>query len=439
MTEPGTSGAGSAGGARFSCPRLIDYILLVGRTRPRLTQPGARICQPELLRRYPPEDHHDFPLPGNLVFFCQPEGALSAPGRRLATQPPTSFVFALTDKDTNRVRYGVCLNFFRVVRRQPKQNRSKGEETKAEGKDGAATDATTNDVKPNVETTDSVQDETKSVGHTMESENDVQYSDDQTPSSPMADSPLPGPPLAPKSGAFLPPHHRRHHRRSKANQQVSSLTSICLITHHPFFASFRECLFALRRLLQCSDQSAKMLRRQNRRQSPIALTTSTSTPTESCPNCSNNNECDCAAAMARRAGVWDLLTGAVEIDSLRIPESVREQVRQLETFILRLLSAPIPTPGYNKIEVSKRKCMKVFPFKMPSLHLIRPISEKEKLLGLSVSQRVCRCVGCESQLVRFDGCVSGCTQAKNGCVRAFKMYRCLCVPQYIQYIILCLF
>lgn len=72
---------------------------------------------PELLRRYPPTDHADFPLPLDMVYFCQPEGCVSVGPRRAgsAVRDATSFVFALTDKDSSKTRYGICVNFYRPV------------------------------------------------------------------------------------------------------------------------------------------------------------------------------------------------------------------------------------------------------------------------------------------------------------------------------------
>lgn len=59
--------------------------------------------QPELLRRYPLQDHEDFPLPLDMVYFCQPEGCVSMPSKRNTKSEITSFVFALTDKDSGKL------------------------------------------------------------------------------------------------------------------------------------------------------------------------------------------------------------------------------------------------------------------------------------------------------------------------------------------------
>jgi hypothetical protein len=88
---------------KYFCPRLLDYICIVGS---RQTSADSHSLQmPELLRRYPPEDHSDFALPPDVVFFCQPEGCVTASYRRTSQRDTNSFVFALTEKDTSRVRY----------------------------------------------------------------------------------------------------------------------------------------------------------------------------------------------------------------------------------------------------------------------------------------------------------------------------------------------
>lgn len=96
-----------------------------------------------MLRRYPVEDHKDFPLPLDMVYFCQPEGCSSVGPKRTALREATSFTFTLTDKDSGsypfrlcrakdcrevtplksilqnagRTRYGICVNFYRPTER----------------------------------------------------------------------------------------------------------------------------------------------------------------------------------------------------------------------------------------------------------------------------------------------------------------------------------
>jgi hypothetical protein len=106
---------------QFLCPRLIDYLTIVG-ARPSNNagtrqSAGPPIQAPELLRRYPIQDHKDFPMPLDMVYFCQPEGCSSVGPRRTALREASSFVFTLTDKDSGKTRYGICVNFYRPVER----------------------------------------------------------------------------------------------------------------------------------------------------------------------------------------------------------------------------------------------------------------------------------------------------------------------------------
>lgn len=106
--------------SKYFCPRLLDYIVIVGVKQP---SNANLVAVPELLRRYPVEDHKDFPLPLDVVFFCQPEGCHTVGHRRFNLRDTNSFVFALTEKDTNRVRYGNCVNFYRSVESKVRDER----------------------------------------------------------------------------------------------------------------------------------------------------------------------------------------------------------------------------------------------------------------------------------------------------------------------------
>lgn len=54
-----------------------------------------------------------------MVYFCQPEGCVSVRQKRTgaAIRDASSFVFTLTDKDSGKTRYGICINFYRPVER----------------------------------------------------------------------------------------------------------------------------------------------------------------------------------------------------------------------------------------------------------------------------------------------------------------------------------
>ncbi|RZF38506.1 hypothetical protein LSTR_LSTR006101, partial [Laodelphax striatellus] len=94
-----------------------------------------------------------------------------------------------------------------------------------------------------------------------------------------------------------------------------SLTSLCLLTHHPFFSIFRECLFILKRLIDACNENSSPRR---------------------------------VGASRQINSVWNVLTGRIFEGT---PSIVIHDVREIETWILRLLSAPVPVPGKTRVEV----------------------------------------------------------------------------------------
>ena len=171
-------------------PRLIDYLIVVGNRQPVLDATQA----PELLRCFPEDAHEDFPLPVDVVFFCQPEGCVSA-SKRLSLKDTNSFVFTLTEKDSGVVRYGMCCNFFRpcIGLKLINPENENGHE----------------------------------VGSYDGSDIDTFSHPDQTESE-------------------------NTHQNGCTYKSVScrSLTSICIISERPFLSTFRECLFVLRKIIE---------------------------------------------------------------------------------------------------------------------------------------------------------------------------------------------
>lgn len=191
---------------------------------------------PQLLRRYPLEDHRDFPLPPDVVFFCQPEGCLSIRQRRVSLRDDSSFVFTLTDKDSGITRYGICVNFYRSFQRG--HHRLRGD--KSGHAEAAAKVA-----------------ETASDG--SDSNSGGQPSKLCVPSSaesaPLSASEEEG---SGQAGAELnpgkSPQQRRRAAKMAARNRNSTLTSLCILSHYPFFSTFRECLYILKRLVDCCSQ-----------------------------------------------------------------------------------------------------------------------------------------------------------------------------------------
>lgn len=215
---------GTSGSRAHFCPRLVDYIAIVGSRGAAAvaasneinsidSYASSSIQVPELLRRYPPQDHKDFPLPIDIVYFCQPEGCSFVKTKRSAVKETNTFVFTLTEKDANRVRYGVVVNFYRPVQVR------------------RAVASLNNSSRPTPSpTTSNVNNE--SIGR-CDSRSILR------PASSVE-----------SASSSCPKRHLSN---------LSSLTSLCLISHHPFFPSFRECLVILKQLIDaCSEKNSSL-------------------------------------------------------------------------------------------------------------------------------------------------------------------------------------
>ncbi|XP_052758344.1 MAP kinase-activating death domain protein isoform X3 [Galleria mellonella] len=282
------------------CPRLVDYLTIVG-ARPYTSGKGlAPVQAPELLRRYPLTNHNDFPLPLDMVYFCQPEGCVSVGPRRtpshLATRDTTSFVFTLTDKDSGKTRYGICVNFYRAVERAPapgpRERSMLRRESWRKSMEKSSDSAFSSDYRSsNVAPSDSERDCSATLGPRLAAAPDSE------------------------SGGSHSPSPRATRKRQRIRNH--SLTSLCLLSHHPFFSTFRECLFILKKLIDACNESS----------SPRRVG---------------------ASRQIFRDTVWSVLTGQAYDNT---PTIVLHDVKEIETWILRLLSAPVPVPGKTRIEL----------------------------------------------------------------------------------------
>lgn len=272
--------------SKYFCPRLVDYIAIVGArkyngdtcnastsasigghisssnvntgtsyaasisTASSSTGAGGgggsssssssySVQMPELLRRYPPEDHKDFPLPPDVVFFCQPEGCFFVKAKRSAVRETNTFVFTLMEKDTNRIRYGVVLNFYRPVERKKSTGAGSGSGCHS-------STSISNRPSPIPPQGDMDKHQQQQQQHYqpqqqvdtqigLVSDTEVNRTATTTTSSHFNESPV---------------------IRTKKQSNMSCLTSLCLLSHHPFFSTFRECLFVLKRLIDvCSERN----------------------------------------------------------------------------------------------------------------------------------------------------------------------------------------
>ena len=154
----------------------------------------------------------------------------------------SSFVFTLTDKETGVIRYGICVNFFRPFDRK----------YVAEAKARTNKVALDENSRPCDET--SPNHRQKSNGsfniHNCSAESISQCSTDSDNISCNGSQDGNG------SGTTGNRVGNGGGRLRKWRQRNNTLTSLCLISHHPFFSTFRECVFQLRKLMRaCNERS----------------------------------------------------------------------------------------------------------------------------------------------------------------------------------------
>lgn len=274
----------------FSQTRLMDYIIVVGVRKPTLDSTET----PQLLRRFPQKDHDDFFLPPDVVFFCQPEGC-STVSKKFSLREANSFIFTLTDKDTNKVRYGVCMNIYRPC-------------------------------------------------------SEFLFKENSEPKVKEANI------------------TKRKRSRSRNKKDICmTQTSICIVSHHPFFSTFRECLFVLRKMVD----------------SRVGKTS----------NDKNEN-------IVPGLESWSVFT-CTEDPKL---SALADEMAEIETWIQRLLLAPAPMQGRTKVNM-ELLCPETYPsllFSAPDnsrFPLIDfPVHIPLELLGVETCLKVLTCILLEQKV-----------------------------------------
>uniref|UniRef100_A0A673XXF6 MAP kinase-activating death domain protein n=1 Tax=Salmo trutta TaxID=8032 RepID=A0A673XXF6_SALTR len=306
---------------------------------------------PQLLRRYPLEDHPDFPLSPDVVFFCQPEGCQSIRQRRVSLRDDASFVFALTDKDSGITRYGVCVNFYRSFQRGGHRRDKAGSggtaaqtaEATSEGSDGSG-------------------------GCPTASTLPTPASADTTATS--APGTEPGPPGG-EPNAGRSPRHKRSTAKMVNRNRDSTLTSLCMISHYPFFSTFRECLYILKRMVDC-----------------------------------------CSHRLTQRAGLprgtqrdtmWRVFTGALLVEEKG--SQLLADLREIESWVYRLLRSPVPVAGQRRVdvEVLPHEMQPALTFALPDNSRFSmvdfPLHLPLELLGVDACLMVLSCILLEHKVV----------------------------------------
>ncbi|XP_072236124.1 MAP kinase-activating death domain protein isoform X13 [Leuresthes tenuis] len=331
------------------CPRLLDYLVVVGARQPS----SDSVAQtPQLLRRYPLEDHHDFPLPPDVVFFCQPEGCLSIRQRRVSLRDDSSFVFTLTDKDSGITRYGICVNFYRSFQRG--HHRARGD--KSSHSEAAAQAA---------ETTCEVSDGSGGGPTTASS------APNNTESANPPSSGEEGGQPAAELNSGKSPQHRRSAAKVAARNRNSTLTSLCILSHYPFFSTFRECLYILKRLVDCCSQR---------------LTLRAGLP-----------------RATQRDTMWRVFTGALSVEEKG--SQLLADLREIESWVYRLLRSPVPVAGQRRVDVEvlphelKRSLTFALPDNSRFVMVDFPLHLPLELLGVDACLQVLSCVLLEHKVI----------------------------------------
>uniref|UniRef100_A0A3P8Z8T4 MAP kinase-activating death domain protein n=1 Tax=Esox lucius TaxID=8010 RepID=A0A3P8Z8T4_ESOLU len=303
------------------CPRLLDYLVVVGARQPS-TDSGSQT--PQLLRRYPLEDHPDFPLPPDVVFFCQPEGCQSIRQRRVSLRDDASFVFALTDKDSGITRYGICVNFYRSFQR--------GGHHRSRDKMGSS-------------------------GTVAQTEEATSESSDGSSGGP-----------APNAGRS---RHKRSSAKVVSRNRDSTLTSLCMISHYPFFSTFRECLYILKRMVDCCSQ--RLTQRAG------------------------------LARGTQRDTMWRVFTGALSVEEKG--SQLLADLREIESWVYRLLRSPVPVAGQRRVdvEVLPSEMQPALTFALPDNSRFSmvdfPLHLPLELLGVDACLMVLSCILLEHKVV----------------------------------------
>ncbi|XP_068801826.1 MAP kinase-activating death domain protein isoform X12 [Struthio camelus] len=322
------------------CPRLLDYLVIIGARQPS----SDSVAQtPELLRRYPLEDHVDFPLPPDVVFFCQPEGCLSVRQKRMSFRDDTSFVFTLTDKDTGVIRYGICVNFYRSFqKRVPKD--------KGEGTAGHRAREGQKIPKP---------------GDTFVPQEQAGTESSESGSSLQAPSTECTPDVnrSPRS---------KHLAKGSHRSRNSTLTSLCILSHYPFFSTFRECLYTLKRLVDCCSE--RLLGKK------LGIPRG-----------------------VQRDTMWRIFTGSLLVEEKS--SALLHDLREIEAWIYRLLRSPMPVAGQKRVdvEVLPHELQPALTFALPDPSRFTlvdfPLHLPLELLGVDACLQVLTCILLEHKVV----------------------------------------
>ncbi|NP_001363583.1 MAP kinase-activating death domain protein isoform 66 [Homo sapiens] len=255
----------------------------------------------------------------------------------MSLRDDTSFVFTLTDKDTGVTRYGICVNFYRSFQKRISKEKGEGG-AGSRGKEG--THATCASEEGGTESSES--------GSSLQP-----LSADSTPD--VNQSP-------------------RGKRRAKAGSRSrnSTLTSLCVLSHYPFFSTFRECLYTLKRLVDCCSE--RLLGKK------LGIPRG-----------------------VQRDTMWRIFTGSLLVEEKS--SALLHDLREIEAWIYRLLRSPVPVSGQKRvdIEVLPQELQPALTFALPDPSRFTlvdfPLHLPLELLGVDACLQVLTCILLEHKVV----------------------------------------
>ncbi|XP_066917610.1 MAP kinase-activating death domain protein-like [Clytia hemisphaerica] len=326
--------------------RLVEYVAVVGLKRPTVDSTQS----PELLRKYPETDHKDFPLPPDVIFFCQPEGCATA-SKPFSIRQMNSFVFTLTDKETGITRYGICCNFFRPCLGDIPKNKNRLDKRLSTSSNGSA--SSVDDSASNPDT--GVVRRTNSKKRLCRTHS--------TPVNP----------------------ERAQKNLHKNSVLCYSLTSVCIISSYPFFSTFRECLFVFRKLVdsRCAQKNLGPLWSKE----SFAFFDSNQNIGQSLPLLECRN--------------WSLFCD----NSLLNSQQLKSELLEIDDWIRNFLKIPLPIAGVNRVEVEllPRHIQPPLTFALPEKSrfsfLDFPIHLPLELLGIETCLKILTCIMLEHKVV----------------------------------------
>ncbi|XP_075568106.1 MAP kinase-activating death domain protein isoform X34 [Pelecanus crispus] len=255
----------------------------------------------------------------------------------------TSFVFTLTDKDTGVIRYGICVNFYRSFqKRVPKE---KGEGTGGHrAREGQKIPKSGDASAPQEEVgTESLESGSSLQAPSTESTPDVNRS--------------------PRSKRLAKGSHRSRN---------STLTSLCILSHYPFFSTFRECLYTLKRLVDCCSE--RLLGKK------LGIPRG-----------------------VQRDTMWRIFTGSLLVEEKS--SALLHDLREIEAWIYRLLRSPMPIAGQKRVdvEVLPHELQPALTFALPDPSRFTlvdfPLHLPLELLGVDACLQVLTCILLEHKVV----------------------------------------